>query len=138
MRALQSVDYLVEIAGTDPLTVHFSFYNPWDEPVYVPRLLTPLGAFVRLRITDADERVVYETLVPKLKPKLHPSDPESYHALEPGYTYGAVFTLEDEAANLASGDYRLHVTYTNLLWQGFEGHHLGEMTFETTITFHKG
>ena len=132
---MESVQYLVEITGTDPLAVHFSFYNRQDEPLYVPRLLTPLGAFVRLRITDADRRTVYETLVPKLKPKLHPADPESYHALEPGYTYGALFSLQDEAATLPAGEYHLHVTYTNLLWQGFEGHDLGEMAFDTSISF---
>ena len=134
---MESPGYLVAITETFPLTFHFSFHNPSDEPIYVPRPLTPLGAFVRLRIMDADARLVYETLVPKLKPKLNPSDPESYLALEPGYTYGALYTLADEATTLPPGDYRLHVTYTNLLWQGFEGHPLGEMAFDTTIPFYK-
>src|SRR5437870_872365 len=95
---------LVAITRTRPLTVHFSLYNPpgSEGPVYIPRLLVPLGAFVSLKVTDLLDQVVFETFPPKLNLKLHPSRPESYFALEPGYTYGVVLEAKD-ADELAPG-----------------------------------
>ena len=99
--------YLVTLAGVDPLTLHWSLYNDGAAPVYVPRLLTPLGAFVALTVRDAGGALVYQSETPKLKLKLDPRRAASYLALEGGYSYGAVFILDDLA--LHPGDSRLEV-----------------------------
>lgn len=131
------MQYLAAITQARPLTVNFSLYNPPDSdgPLYVPRLLTPLGSFVRLQVTDAREQVVYETERSKIKLKLDPSKAESYYSLEPGYTYGAVFELDKEELALPAGEYQLQLTYSNLQFQGFEGHPIGELRHETTLPF---
>jgi hypothetical protein len=128
---------LVAIIRARPLTVHFSLYNPADSngPVYIPRLLTPLGAFVSFQVVDLVEHVVYETLLPKFKPKLDPSRAESYYPLEPGYTYGIVLETED-ANDVAPGNYQLHMRYSNLQFRGTEEHPLGEMSYNAVLPLH--
>src|ERR671923_3084039 len=100
------MQYLATIAGTRPLAIHFSLYNPpeSDGPVYVPRLLGPLGAFIGIEVMDAARTSVYQSKKPKLGLKLHPARAESYHILDPAYTYGIVLTVAD--LRLAPGDYQ--------------------------------
>jgi hypothetical protein len=129
------MDYLVSITKTNPLTLHFSFYNP-DEAeavVYVPRILGPLGYFITLEISDQYDEVVYETQKSKINLKLHPERESSYHALEPGYTYGNVFEVEDFVP--VPGTYHIVLTYSNEEFKGFADNPLGAMTYETKLSF---
>jgi len=126
---------LATITHTDPLTLHFSLCNPPDsgESVYVPRPLGPLGYFVAIVITDQDDQIVYESDKPKVKLKLHPSRPESYLSLEPGYTHGILLTLDD--VQLAPGAYQISMAYSNQEFRGFPEYSLGEMTLDTKLKF---
>lgn len=130
---------LVVVTSTKPLNFHFSLYNPQEDSsdsdgaVYVPRLLAPLGTFVSVQVTRADGQVVYESARSKIKLKLDPSKSESYYALDPGYSYGIVLEVEEDDMNLPPGEYQMHVVYSNLQFQGFAGHHIGEMSYHTTL-----
>jgi hypothetical protein len=130
-----AMDNLLTIIQTDPLMIHFCLHNPQKsaEPDYVPRLLGPLGFFIRIQVTDEEEQTVYRSTIPKVNLKLHPSKPESYQLLEPGYTYGIVLAVED--VRLDPGNYRLHLTYSNLEFRGFPGYSLGELKFANTLAF---
>lgn len=132
------MQYLVSITRILPLTIHFSLYNPHDSdgPVYIPRLLGPLGYFVSLEITDEDNKVVYHSEKPKAKLKLHPSRSTSYQALEPGYTYGIVFEVEDFRPT--PGRYEISIAYSNQEFRGFPGNELGQMTYLTKLSFNAG
>lgn len=134
------MQYVTAILQTRPLTIHFSLYHPADsdEPAYVPRLLEPLGAFVGIEVLGAGDRVVYESPSVKLRLKLDPSNAESYWLLEPGYTYGAVLTVDSDELQLSRGEYELELRYSNLEYVGFDDHRLGKMTHETTLGFSVG
>ena len=126
------MQYLAVILQASPLTIHFGFYNPEDseDPCYVPRMLDPLGYFVSLDVRDG-KTSVYRTERPKVRLKLHPDRAESYHALEPGYTHGIVFEIDDFEPD--PGSYSLKLTYSNRQFNGFPGHPLGEMTYKATL-----
>ncbi len=128
--------YLAAITETRPLTFHFSIHNPEDAggPMYVPKPLGPFGYFIQVEANDAEDKTVYRSTKPKVRLKLHPSRPESYDALEPGYTRGIVFQVE--GLGQLEGDYHLKLTYSNLDFKGFPGHWLGEMSYETSLPFH--
>lgn len=127
--------YLVAVTETRPLSIHFSLGNPpgSDEPVYVPKPLGPLGAFVRLAVEDAEGKVLYQTGTSKVRLKLDPDKAESYQALDPGYTHGVVLVVED--LRLEPGDYRLHVEYANGPYRGLPEHPLGELAHDVTLPF---
>lgn len=128
--------YLAAITETRPLTFHFSIHNPGDAngPICVPKLLGPFGYFIEVEAKDAQDKTVYRSTKPKVRLKLHPSRPESYDFLEPGYTHGVVFQV-DEMGQVA-GDYNLKLTYSNMEFRGFPQNPLGEMSFETILPFH--
>ena len=125
--------YFVSVIESRPLRIHFSLHNPPESeaPVYVPKPLGPLGAFVRLAVADATDQVVYRSATPKIALKLDPARPESYLALDPGYTHGIVLDVAD--LRLPPGDYRLHLTYSSLPYRGFPDHPPNELTHETTL-----
>ena len=106
-----------------PLRVHFSLVNPpeAEEPVRVPAVLGPVGAFVALQVRDADARLVYETERPKLKLKLDPRQPASYLTLQPGYSFGAVLELDRDELWLEAGDYLVRCSYESHEFAGPEG-----------------
>lgn len=130
-----SVDYFVAILDTRPLMLHFSPYNPVDatKPVLVPRLLTPLGAFVKVTILDQDGATVWETSQPKLGLKLHPERRESYLELEPGYSHGVVFRLE--GIEVPAGPCEMQVCYSNGLYTGPREQPVGELAYNATVPF---
>lgn len=127
--------YIVTIQQTRPLTIYFSIYNTQEnrEVRYVPRLLTPLGYFIRLKILNIVDQIVYESKRPKIKLKLHPSRSESYLALDPGYAYGVVLVLDE--LDLQKGAYLLQLEYSNIPFTGFPGHPIGELHYEATLQF---
>jgi hypothetical protein len=122
---------LLTVAAVHPLTLHFSLHNDGARPRYVPRLLTPLGAFLTIAITDVKGAVVYQTETPKVKPKLDPSRDTSYLELEAGYSYGAVFVLED--VTLLAGDYNLDIAYSNGPFQGTPGIPVGSLGYRSVL-----
>ena len=126
---------LMEIVNTHPLTLHFNLYNPPEAaaPVYVPRSLKPLGAFVQAEVRDRDDAVVHKTQPPKFAPKLDASQAMSYVAIDPGYSYGVLLEFDD--LPLPPGDYRMEVSYSNLQFRGFPGHDLGDQRCQTSIRF---
>jgi len=125
---------LITVAAVHPLTLHLSLHNDGAAPRYVPRLLTPLGAFVSVTIRDAKEAVVYQTEMPKMKLKLDPSRDASYLELEAGYSYGAVFVLDD--ATLVPGEYHLDIAYSNGQFQGTSGIPVGVLAYRTLLPLH--
>jgi hypothetical protein len=129
------MDYIVAIQQTDPLTIHFSIYNmpDNDEAIYIPRLLIPLGYFIRLKVLNVVDHVIYESKQPKIKLKLHPYKPESYLSLDPGYSYGVILILDE--IKLRHGTYMLKVEYSNRRFTGFQGHPIGEICYETSVRF---
>ena len=126
---------LATLLTTRPLVLQVSLFNPQEAlgPIFVPRSLQPLGAFIRLQLTDFRSTIVHETSLVKFAPKLHPSRPESYVALEPGYIYGAVF--ECPIPELSPGDYRLKIRYSNLEFQGYPGGEIGKQQCDTSLNF---
>jgi hypothetical protein len=122
-----------QIVTTDPLTVHFSLLQPAsaEEPLWVPRVLQPLGAFVSAELHDGAGAIVWKTERPKFQPKLAPSSPAAYVELDPGYSHGVILALE--GAKIGAGQHSLTLTYQNLQYRGFAGHDLGEQTCTTTI-----
>jgi|BogFormECP12_OM2_1039638.scaffolds.fasta_scaffold05381_5 hypothetical protein len=125
---------LVTVAAVHALTLHFSLHNEGAVPGYVPRLLTPLGAFVSVTIRDVKGAVVYQTETPKMKLKLDPSRDASYFELEAGYSYGAVFVLDD--ATLVPGEYHLDIAYSNGQFQGTSGTPVGVLEYHTLLPLH--
>lgn len=125
---------LIMVAAVQPLTLNFSLHNDSNLPAYVPRLLTPLGAFVSVKIRDAKGIVVYHTETPKMKLKLDPLLDASYLEIEAGYSYGAVFVLDD--AILVPGDYHLDIAYSNAQFQGTSGVPVGVLAYHTLLPLH--
>jgi hypothetical protein len=126
---------LATITQKQPLTIYFSLYNPVDAGavLHVPRMLLPLGAFVKVEIRTGDQ-IVYASHQPKFSPKLRPDRQEAYIALDPGHGYGVL--LELEGVSLPRGDYTIHLLYSNLQYRGFPGQELGEQRGEITIPYH--
>lgn len=106
-------DVLVAVLDTRPLRLHVSLHNPDTntDVTWVPRTLRPLGAFVHATLRTLAGEAVYETARPKAKRKLDPDADDSYLALDPGYSFGAV--LELQLGALPGGEYALEVTYDN-------------------------
>lgn len=131
---MDGLECLVAILATDSLTLHISLHNPGTAaaPVYVPRSLKPLGAFVRVEVRDLDGAVVYATQRPKFTPKLEPLHVDSYVEVEPGYSYGVLF--ECTTVSLPSAEYRVDVSYSNLQYRGFPGHFIGEQVAHRSIS----
>ena len=127
-----SVELLVEVLDTDPLRLHVSLRLPdaAAEPVWVPRLLRPIGAFIRVDIRDTADESVFATDVPKFKPKLKPASDESYLSLDPGYFYGTVVDLD--VGQVSTGKYAIEVSYTNLDYQGSADRPVGELSLSTS------
>ncbi len=125
---------LITVVAVHPLTLHFSLHNDAAVPRCVPRLLTPLGAFLSVTVRDAKGAVVYQTETPKMKLKLDPSRDASYLELEAGYSYGAVFVLED--ATLLPGDYHLDIAYSNAQFQGTFGVPVGALAYHSVLPLH--
>lgn len=132
MVADTSIELLVEVLDADPLRLHVSLQLPAAaaEPVWVPRLLRPIGAFLRVDVRTTAGDSLFATDVPKFKPKLKPSRNDSYLPLDPGYSYGTVFDLDlDE---ITRGAYLIEVSYTNLVYQGTEDRPVGELALSTS------
>ena len=131
MVAGTSIDLLVEVLSTEPFRLHASLHQPdaAAEVAWVPRLLRPIGAFVRVRVSNTAGESMFETKVPKFKPKLKPGNDASYLPLEPGYSYGTVFDLD--VGQVTAGPYRLEVSYSNLDYRGTPERPLGELLLTT-------
>ena len=127
------MNYLVNIIGAQPLTLHFSLHNPEQAggATLVPRMLEPLGAFVSVVVRGSEGNEVCRTHPPKFTPKLKPSLASSYMELEPGYSYGVVLVVEDCA--LAPGNYEVEVSYTNRDYRGPDGNAIGALTHAKTL-----
>ncbi|BAK37252.1 hypothetical protein MLP_42380 [Microlunatus phosphovorus NM-1] len=134
MVADTSIELLVEVLDTDPLRLHVSLQLPdaAAEPVWVPRLLRPVGAFVRVDVRNTAGDSVFATDVPKFKPKLKPSRNDSYLPLDPGYSYGTVLNLDLDLDEITRGAYLIEVSYTNLVYQGTEDRPVGELALSTS------
>lgn len=115
--------------------LHISLYNPvrTTKPVLVPRLLTPLGAFVKVTVLDEGGAIVWETSQPKLGLKLHPGRRESYLELEPGYSHGVVFLLEE--VPVPAGPCELQVSYSNGPYTGTHDQPVGVLAYHTALQF---
>jgi hypothetical protein len=124
------MDCLIAVLGHQPLAVHLSVLNPAGSrrPQLVPRTLIPLGLSFTLEVTDELGTGLYRSERPKQKPKLHPDRDESYLSLEPGYSFGSVFTVEPEDLDLKPGRYRLRSTYSNGIFTGPASNPVGELT----------
>jgi len=120
-----------------PFSFHFALSNPASAtaPLWVPRVLEPLGAFVAVQILDGAGAVVYETNPPKFTPKLDPESRDAYVALDPGYSHGTTFV--DERVALAPGDYDVKLIYSNLYFRGPAEHPLGEQRCSTVVRYSK-
>lgn len=118
MNGASSLELLVDVVGTEPLRLHVSLHQPDAAGVmtWVPRILRPVGAFVRVVVRNDAGGAVFETNQPKFKPKLKPDSDDSYLCLDPGYSYGTL--VEVDLGRIADGRYRLEVTYSNLGYQG--------------------
>lgn len=132
MVADSSVELLVEVLDTDPLRLHVSLQLPdaAPEPAWVPRLLRPVGAFIRVDIRSTAGESVFATDVPKFKPKLKPSSDDSYLSLDPGYSYGTVVDLALE--QVTAGKYVIELSYTNLDYQGSADRPVGELSLSAS------
>lgn len=128
--------YLVTVSAVHPLTLHLSLQNDGVVPTYVPRLITPLGAFVSVTIRDVAGALVYQSETPKIKLKLDPSRDTSYLELEAGYCYGAVFEIDD--ATLVPGEYHLDIAYSNKQFQGTSGAPVGVLSYHSALPLHVG
>lgn len=113
--------YLCELVSAKPLVIHFSLLNPpgSNEPVFVPRVLGPYGLFVRVTIKNSGGQVVLEPPAIRGTFKLDPGKASSYMALDPGYSFGAAFEIDD--APEEPGDYRVFVEYANKPYTGAPG-----------------
>jgi hypothetical protein len=122
-----------EIMQREPLTVHFSLVLPHDapRPMWVPRVLLPLGAFVAAELRDGGGTVVWNTERPKFHPKLDPAAPAAYVEIDPGYSHGVVLVLE--GVRPGSAEHSLTLSYGNLQYRGFAGHELGDQSCMVTV-----
>jgi hypothetical protein len=128
--------FRVIVSAVHPLALHFSLQNDGAVPTYVPRLLSPLGAFVSVTIRDVEGARVYQTETPKMKLKLDPLRDASYLELEAGYCYGVLFELDD--ATLVPGEYHLDIAYSNGQFQGTSGAPVGVLAYRSTLPLHVG
>jgi hypothetical protein len=114
------MDCLLAIVGHQPVAFHFSVLNPAGagRAQLVPGTLQPIGLFVAVTITDQSGEEIYRSERPKQKPKLDPQNDASYVRLEPGYSFGTVFTIDADDLKLRSGRYRLDVVYSNDIFTG--------------------
>jgi hypothetical protein len=135
MQPQSDVRHLIAVAGVRPLTIHFSLYNPPESEhvAHVPRLLVPLGVFIRLRIEDASGAIVYENPITKATFTYDPADASSYQELQPGYSYGTVIVPED--VDLAPGRYTLHLEYANRQYAGSLATPVGELAATAALPF---
>ena len=127
------MNYLISVIRTEPLTIHFSIQNPdhVEDPVLLPRMLEPLGAFVSVVVYGPEGAEVCRTHQPKFTPKLKPSQADSYVELDPGYSYGVVFEIDD--CKLPPGNYEMEVLYSNLDYQGTEERPIGELSHRAKL-----
>jgi hypothetical protein len=134
----RSLELLVAVVATRPLTVHVSLHNPATAagPVLVPRPLTPLGAFVTLAVVDGRGSVVWESRRPKLGLKLHPDRRESYLELDPGYSHGVV--VRSDGVTLPDGPCELRVSYSNGPYTGPSEAPIGELALAAVAPLDHG
>jgi hypothetical protein len=127
------MEYLIEVLGSRPLRFRFSLFQPdgSDTTAFVPRVLRPLGYFVRASVRTLGGETVFSTTEPKQKPKLRPESEDSYLELGPGYSYGAV--LEGDAFEGPGGPYLLSIQYSNREYVGTEARPVGTLHYETTV-----
>ena len=132
---MASVQLLASVLTTEPLQVHVSLANPEGAPgsVAVPRGLGPLGAYIRLELRSTSGAVLCRTHRPKFSPKLRPGEDSAYVALEPGTSWGAVFTWEDCSQVPSAG--QLSVAYANEDYQGTAALPVGALSLETLLSF---
>jgi hypothetical protein len=126
---------LVAVVQARPLVLHFSLYNPPESasPAWAPLSLEPFGAFIAVEIRDAAGTVIYASHRPKWTPKLRPDCSESYVRLDPGYSHGVL--LEVPVGAVSPGALTLEVSYSNLGYQGFPGHQVGQQTCQASVYF---
>ena len=130
----------LSVASDEPMALALALAVPASatSPVRVPRVLLPLGAFVRVQIVDARGETVYETNPPKFTPKLSPLSPDSpdaYVTVSPGSAHGERFVLD--GATLAAGEYEIRATYSNLYFQGLKASPIGEQRCTAMLPYHK-
>jgi hypothetical protein len=133
---IPTMRFRVTVSAIHSPALHFSLQNDGTVPTYVPRLLTPLGAFVSVTIRDVAGARVYQTETPKVRLKLHPARDASYLELEAGYCYGVLFELDD--AMLVHGEYRLDIAYSNGQFLGTSRAPVGVLAYHTALPLHVG
>ena len=124
---------LVTLLATRPLVLHVSVYNPAtsSERVLVPRMLLPVGTLLQIAVLDVDGATLWRSSAVKAALKLHPDRPDSYVELEPGYSHGAVVSLDTvtEVARAAA----VTVSYSCSVFTGPAGRTVDLRTFEITV-----
>jgi hypothetical protein len=135
---MSSVELQARIAATNPLVLQVSLINSLDAAgsVFVPRLLTPLGAFVKVTVVDEAGDVMWASRAPKLALKLHPERLESYVELGRGYSYGITFRLPDLPRSPERCEVR--VSYSNGSFTGTRDHPIGALSYEAAISVSGG
>ncbi len=126
------MEYIAEIVQNAPLTVHFSLCNPAKAsgPVYAPRLLAPLGYFVKIEVSDGN-KIVFLVREPKADFKVRTDQDEAYVVLNPGYTHGIAFVLDDFKPDV--GYYQLRLSYSNREYTGAPDAPVGELSYRTEV-----
>ena len=133
-----TLELLVEVLTPTPLRLHVSLHQPEgsDGVAWVPRLLRPVGAFVRVVVRDAGGEPVLEAHQPKFKPKLKPDRDDSYVPLDPGYSFGTVLDLD--TGPLRGGTYGVEVTYSNLDYEGTADRPVGTVALRREVELRLG
>ncbi|MCC7364770.1 MAG: hypothetical protein IT303_10395 [Dehalococcoidia bacterium] len=128
------MNYLCDVVSARPLVIHFSLHNPASAsgPVFVPRVLGPYGLFVRATVRDGRGKTVLEPPAIRGTFKLDPKSAASYMPLEAGYSFGAVFELED--APTEPGTYELEVHYSNKPYTGAPGAEVPKLEYKGKLT----
>lgn len=123
------------VEKTTPLTIHVSLRQAPDAsgPLLVPRMLEPLGTFVTVSIVDNGGAVAFEIQPLKFTPKVAPSDVRAYVEVDPGYSWGRTFVVDN--AGLAAGRYQLQVAFSNRDFQGPTDHPMGALACDTSVAF---
>ena len=127
------LEAVASVRGTAPLSVHFALLNPpgAGEPISVPRVLLPAGAFVTVEVRGA-AGVAWSS--PKARVgglKLDPDAPTSYVDLPPGYSWGALVVFD--GAFFQPGDYMLRLEYESTPYDGPA--HDRPLRLKTTVPF---
>jgi hypothetical protein len=127
------MEFVAAITRSRPVSVHFSLHNPDDAdgPVWIPRVLKPLGVMLKVEVRTDRGELVYENPTVRATWKLRPEDPASYQALEPGYTFGVVVTLADFQPE--PGRFKVQLAYANEPYTGTSERKVGKLSYKVSL-----